>query len=162
MINDAVGTEAIFSATFPLPFRALFLVGLGILSWATNLHGLRILGLNPTTALHLNSYLNRSQYAERFLPPAQGRRSKWSDPQAIYTPVYTLFFQYSFVTVVAWLLYRHATQGKLELVDVYRFIPAVACLFLFMLLASPSKAFERFERDAFLRCVFTPNDGSCS
>ena len=55
--------------------------------------------------------------------------------------------------MVAWLLYRHATQGKLELVDVYRFIPAVACLFLFMLLVSPFRAFERFERDAFLRLV---------
>lgn len=152
MTIDAPSSEAIFSATFPLPFRALSLVGLGILSWATNLHGLRALGIDATSALHLNSYHNRNQYVERFsLPSTEGRRSKWSDSQAAYLPVYTLFLQYSAIAGVAWLLYRHAIQQNLELVDVYRFIPAVTCLFIFMLLISPSKAFERFERDAFFR-----------
>lgn len=151
MFQDAT----LFSATFPLPFRVLSLVGLGIFSWATNLHGLQALGINASSALHLNSHLNRSQYAERFLPGA--RHHRFSEPPAPYSPVYKLLFQYSFLTLIAWLLYCHATQGKLELVDVYRFIPAVICLLLFMFLISPFKVFERFERDAFLRyVVFLP------
>lgn len=35
-----------FSASFPLPFRVLFLIGLGILLWAINVHILSLVGLN--------------------------------------------------------------------------------------------------------------------
>lgn len=40
-----------FSASFPLPFRVLFLIGLAIFLWATNLHVLHLLGLDTAYIL---------------------------------------------------------------------------------------------------------------
>ncbi|WVR04664.1 hypothetical protein IAU60_001675 [Kwoniella sp. DSM 27419] len=42
-----------FSASFPLPFRVLFLIGLAQLLWAVNLHVLHILGLDTSWVLDL-------------------------------------------------------------------------------------------------------------
>jgi len=42
-----------FSASFPLPFRVLFLVGLAILLWAANLHVLALLGIDVSWVLDI-------------------------------------------------------------------------------------------------------------
>ncbi|OXG13801.1 hypothetical protein C349_05592 [Cryptococcus neoformans var. grubii Br795] len=42
-----------FSASFPLPFRVLFLVGLATLLWAVNLHVLSIIGIDMSWVLDL-------------------------------------------------------------------------------------------------------------
>ncbi|KAL4248172.1 hypothetical protein ABKN59_007902 [Abortiporus biennis] len=160
MSNDVV-PDPLFSVRYPLPFRVLALVGIGILSWATNLQGLNILGINAVAALDLNSHHPRSLYTAR--SPLPTNRAGWkvvSDPHTIYMPVYRLFVQYSIVVGVSWLLFRHATKGEIELVDVFKFIPAVTALLLFMVLVSPFKVFQKGQRDAFLnaihRCCFSP------
>jgi len=151
-MNQDGGDETLFSAKFPLPFRVLFLIGLGILAWATNLHGLQFLGVNAAGALDLHRHHRRTPYGSR--SPLPTSRLGWKfmpDPQSTYNPLYKLCFQYSLFTGVAWMLYQHSTRSELELVDIFKFIPAVTGLLLFMLLVSPFKLFERSERDAFLK-----------
>lgn len=50
-----------FSASFPLPFRVLTLVGLEILLWAVNLHVLTILGVDAGGALDLSQDIENEQ-----------------------------------------------------------------------------------------------------
>ena len=59
MDHDRVREELAFSAHFPLPFRVLFLGCLGILGWATNLHGLTALGIDAASALELSTHHGR-------------------------------------------------------------------------------------------------------
>ena len=47
--------EITFSVNFPLPYRVLALGAVGILGWATNLHGLHLLGIDATSALELST-----------------------------------------------------------------------------------------------------------
>ena len=53
---EGVPIEAPFAASFPLPFRVLVLAGTGILCWATNLHGLHILGIDAAAALDIRPF----------------------------------------------------------------------------------------------------------
>lgn len=152
-----VGDETIFSAIFPLPFRVLALAGLGILAWATNLHGLKLLGIDAATALDLNTHRNRDGRTQ--LPITN--RPGWKHvepPDAIYKPVYNLFALYSLITGIFWLIYWRASSQDLSLVDVFKYIPGIAGLCVFMLLVSPWNTFGRHERDQFLksisRCLF--------
>ncbi|TCD62925.1 hypothetical protein EIP91_006223 [Steccherinum ochraceum] len=164
MDND-VGEEITFSAIFPLPFRVLVLAGLGILAWATNLHGLALAGIDTASAMHLESrHRSTKSDRRRDSPLPTQQRAGWKQvahPATFYKPVYLLSSQWILITGVAWLLYRIATSGSLGLVDVFRYIPAVTGLFMFMLLVSPFDAFARQERDAFLqavfRCLFAPS-----
>jgi len=77
-----------------------------------------------------------------------------ASPVSLYGPVYKLAFQVMLITGAAWLLYSNATAGSLGLVDVFKYIPAVTGLFMFMLLVSPFDAFARHERDAFLQAIY--------
>ena len=47
---DHVGDEISFSTSFPLPYRVLVLGAVGVLGWATNLHGLTLLGIDAASA----------------------------------------------------------------------------------------------------------------
>ncbi len=52
---DYESDDLSFVVAFPLPFRVLFLAGVGILGWAANLHGLRLLGVDAASALDLRT-----------------------------------------------------------------------------------------------------------
>ena len=168
-MNDDVSEEMTFSALFPLPFRALFLGGLGILGWATNLHGLEALGIDAGSALELSTHLHHHQRLTSSSlssrtddtplpttkpPPTRGWRSVGGSGR-VYMPVYRLFGQYTLATLVAWALYRNATHGDIELVDVFKFIPAVTMLALLMVLVAPFNVAEKRERDKFMQCVLS-------
>ncbi|PSR79662.1 hypothetical protein PHLCEN_2v6963 [Hermanssonia centrifuga] len=154
-MSDNAGDEITFSANFPLPFRVLALGALGILGWATNLHGLNLLGLEAANALELSTHqahrLTSSSVPNTPLPTARAGWKVIPHPSTIYGPVYKLFFQYSAVCLVGWALYRHATRGEFELVDIFKFVPAVTTLCLFMILVSPFNFAEKRERDKFLQ-----------
>lgn len=159
-MDDDVAEEITFSTLFPLPFRVLFLGGLGILGWATNLHGLNALGIDAVAALELNTQhqsqrLTISDYSatETSLPTTRAGWKFVADPSTTYTPVYRLFAQYTIVALVGWLLYRHASHGDVELVDVYKFVPAVTMLVWLMLLVAPYDIAEKKERDKFIQYV---------
>jgi len=161
-MNDDVAEEITFSALFPLPYRVLFLGGLGILGWATNVHGLTAFGIDAAATLELNTHHQPQRLTTSGTDALPTTRSGWkfvAHPSMVYSPIYRLFVQYTAVTLVGWLMYRHATHGDIELVDVFKFIPAVTLLILAMLLVSPFNVAERKERDKFIhsvyRCLFS-------
>lgn len=133
--------EAPFAATFPLPFRVMLLGGVGILCWALNLHGLELLGVDVMDALEVKTHDNHH------LPSAV--RSRQS-ARSLYLSTYRVFIAYSAWGFLGWTLFRIYTRGSLDLVDHYKFIPAVFGLVAVMALISPFNNFHKRERDVFL------------
>jgi hypothetical protein len=134
-----------FDAFFPLPFRVLFLVGLGILGWATNLHGLDLLGVDAVTAMDLGMPEGATQ-----LPFTAQRFALHHRTSTFYVPIYRLFVAYSTWCFGAWLLFVYFIRGNVMLVDAFGYIPAVCALFVVIVLVSQVDAFQRLERDMFL------------
>ena len=131
MKNDFL-EELFFSAAFPLPFRVLCLLALGILGWATNLHGLHLWGIDAAGVLDLNNYDGYRLTSP--LPTVTGNGSggggwKRAQPSAqTYRPVYKAFAAFAGWVLVCWVAYRGATGGDVEGVDGFKFVPAVAAL----------------------------------
>ncbi|KAI8993059.1 EXS-domain-containing protein [Trametes punicea] len=153
--------ELYFSAAFPLPFRVLCLVGLGILGWATNLHGLHLWHVDAVGTLELSSTTYEGYRLTSPLPTDRRPRG-WKHIEhyaaASYLPVYKVFAAYSVWTFSCWLLFRYATHGDVSLVDHYKFVPAIAVLCLLTVLVCPFNVLYKHERDRFLhamhRCLF--------
>ncbi|KAJ7446224.1 EXS family-domain-containing protein [Mycena galericulata] len=144
--------------SFPLPFRVLVLTGLGILGWATNLHGLDFFGVDVVTAMDLRIE------ADSHLPPHRSSGPKHpSHPSTIYTAVYRLCAAYSAWVLFTWAAFRYLTYGNMTLVDAFGYIPAISALVVLLVLVCPVDAFYKRERDKFLhavrRCLFTHMDG---
>lgn len=160
-IND-LDDDALFATTFPLPFRVLFLVGVGILGWATNLHGLDCMGINAAQTLELSSPDAYGHKHKHSIPIVHsGYRLIFSDPSVFYTAAYKLFSSYAAWCTFCWILFRVLTHGgNTALVDVFGFIPAVASLFVLVALICPVDVFQKRERDMFLlairRCLVAP------
>ncbi|KAJ7287812.1 EXS family-domain-containing protein [Mycena rebaudengoi] len=147
--------------SFPLPFRVLALAGLGVLGWATNLHGLDLLGVDAVAAMDLRVDANQPN---AHLPPhLSGGPKHPSQPSIIYTAVYQLFAAYSLWCFISWAMFRYLTYGNMSLVDAFGYIPAISALVVILVLICPIDAFYKRERDKFLhavrRCLFTPMDG---
>ncbi|KAH7919321.1 EXS-domain-containing protein [Leucogyrophana mollusca] len=144
-----------FAVTFPLPFRVLFMVGLGIVGWATNLHGLHLQSIDADAALELRP-------AQNYLPLGSSLTSTTSPASPYYKPVYRLFTWYSLWCFLAWVLFRASTQSNVFLVDIFRYIPAVCSLGVLIVLICPFDIFQRRVRDAFLlaatRCLLPATD----
>jgi hypothetical protein len=161
-MDDRAHEELVFSAHFPLPFRVLFLGCLGILGWATNLHGLAASGIDATSALELSTHQphqltghGRSP-SEPHTPLPTTTRAGWklvSHPATLYASVYRLFAYMAAVTAFGWACYQHAIHNDTELVDMFKFIPGVVLLCILMILVCPFDMFEKRERDKFLQCV---------
>jgi EXS family len=140
-----------FVIAFPLPFRVLFLAGIGILGWAANLHGLRLLGIDAAIALDLRAHESASPTPL----PTDGRHHRVhdavsADPVAIYYPVYHLAAWYSLWCFIMWTLYRSATAGSAAFVDFFKYIPAVCALVILIFMLSPYNVMQKRQRDAFL------------
>jgi hypothetical protein len=129
------------SGVVPLPFRVLFLGGLGVLGWATNLHGLAAAGLDAPAALDLA--------APPVLPPLGA-------PPPAHAPVYRLAAAYWAWALGTWAAYRLATGGAAAAADAYKHVPAVALLGALALLLVPADVCRRRERDLFLLCASSP------
>ncbi|TDL25926.1 EXS-domain-containing protein [Rickenella mellea] len=150
-MSDDIQLEASFAATIPLPFRVLFLAGTGILCWATNLHGLYLLGVNPAAALEYKSHDPRNLPSRRIT----GGSNSLPQPAALYRPVYRLFLAYSIWTFVGWIAFRAHTSDNTSVwnVDTYKYIPSIVILVICMVLVSPFNYFGKHERDQFIQCV---------
>lgn len=135
-----------FAASFPLPFRVLFLAGFGILCWATNLHGLSLLGIDVATALGTGS--RETQPYPLPLRPATSHHL--SSGSTLYRPVYRLFVLYAAWCLSGWLLFRYLVHDDSASVDVYKFIPLICSLVVLMILISPFRFAYKRERDTFL------------
>lgn len=139
-----------FAATFPLPFRVMFLAGMGVLGWATNLHGLEALGIDAAKALDL-----RSPSSSRAALPSHRSPGFRLIPQAttLWDPLYRLLAVYSLWCFIAWALFRLATRESMLIVDVFRYIPAITGLGVATALVCPFDVLYKRERDMFLQCV---------
>jgi hypothetical protein len=149
-----------FVIAFPLPFRVLFLAGVGILGWAANLHGLRLLGVDAASALDLRT-VERGPTSPLPLnvdgrhPHAHGAIEQPADTTAsLSSPLYRLAFWYGIWCSAAWMLYRSATDGNAVLVDFFKYIPAVCSLVVLIFMLSPYDFMHKPERDAFIMYVF--------
>jgi len=143
--------EIPFAATFPLPFRVLFLAGMGILGWATNLHGLNMLGIDAASALELRK--TSTDYSPLRSPLPTRRSSGFklvTNPGSVYDAIYRLFAVFSAWCFFAWAIFRFLTHGNVVLVDIFRYVPAICALGVSIILICPFDVIHKRERDMFL------------
>ena len=147
-----------FVIAFPLPFRVLFLAGLGIFGWAANLHGLRLLGVDPASALDLRTHERGP--ASPLPLSVDSRHAHGALEAPAYAPappcsaVYRLALWYGLWCSAAWALYRSATNSDSFLVDSSKHIPSVCALVVLICMISPYDVMQKLERDAFILYVF--------
>lgn len=158
MSSLELDAETNFNITFPLPYRVLTLLGLGILAWATNLHGLHLLGIDVVGALDL-----RTEGQIPRTPSISSRPSgyfKYISPSVVYLPTYRLFFAYGAFCFTSWAMYRIFTKGDSLLVDAFGYIPLITGLVILMAVVCPMDILLKYERDKFLyavyRCLLSP------
>lgn len=160
-----------FSASFPLPFRVLFLIGLAQLLWAINLHVLHLVGIDTSWILDF-----RDEEEEELkdsipgtemdhLPSSNGgleaesslrERSRGSEPSRresgkLYQPVYKLFLLYSAWVGAGWLVFRLVTGADAETMEVYRGSVALVALGPVLGILVPWRGAGEVERTAMRR-----------
>jgi hypothetical protein len=144
--------EIPFAATFPLPFRVLFLAGMGILGWATNLHGLNMLGIDAASALELRKTSTEYSPLRTPLPNHRGPGFKLAtNPAAVYDPIYRLSAMFVAWCFFSWGIFRLVTHGNVVLVDIFRYIPAICALGVLIIVICPFDIVHKRERDMFLQ-----------
>ncbi|KAF7428214.1 hypothetical protein PC9H_007435 [Pleurotus ostreatus] len=157
---DDADPEHTLAAVFPLPFRVLLLVGVGILGWATNVHGLDLLKVDIVGTMELRTH-DTSQPIS--LPLRANGHQHPPRARFIYSSTYKLFGIYCAWGLASWLLYCSATWNDPSLVDAFGYIPAISALCIILVLISPFEICQKFERDKFLhalrRCLFPHMDG---
>ena len=144
-MDERWAQEVQSAATFPLPFRVLFLLSSGVLAWATNLHGLRLHAVDGPSILRL----------DRPALPSPSFKPLVRTPLA-HRPIYRLFFHCAAWTLSIWSIYRYLTLHHVEHVDLFKYLPAVGALGLVVGLVCPFDVLELCEREKFLSCVFFP------
>ncbi|KAE9411280.1 EXS-domain-containing protein [Gymnopus androsaceus JB14] len=157
MSEPDVDLEVNYSLSFPLPFRVFALTSLGILAWATNLHGLDNLGIDAVSALDLR-IADHNSPAQRYWPDS----TRKADVAALYKNVYKIFTTYSAWCLISWLTYRSLSRGDKTLVDTFGYIPAVFALVTLLILVLPINVLFKHERDKFIhairRCISSSPD----
>ncbi|KAF8160773.1 EXS family-domain-containing protein [Crassisporium funariophilum] len=152
--------ELIHNLSFPLPYRVLLLVGVGILGWATNLHGLEALGVDARSALDLRTTASPSKTVIPIRHPPAHSHSKTVE---LYHFPYRIFFGYSGLCFLSWVIYRLATRGDASLVDSYGYIPVITAASILLILICPYNVLFKSEREKFTyavrRCIFPPPNG---
>ncbi|KAH6914364.1 EXS family-domain-containing protein [Coprinopsis sp. MPI-PUGE-AT-0042] len=158
---------------FPLPYRVLSLVGVGLLGWATNLHGLHKLEIDVVAAMDLRTegYPPRLPLSNLRRPSFVGGQGIHSGhvrsmtylatPQIYYT-MYRVVLGYSALCFVSWLMYRVASRGNAQWADTYGWIPACTAGIMVLLLVVPHSRFFQAERHKFTqairRCFFSSSN----
>ncbi|KAK4685015.1 hypothetical protein P7C73_g5143, partial [Tremellales sp. Uapishka_1] len=154
------------SASFPLPFRVLFLIGLAQLLWAVNLHVLYLLGLdtawildfreeesldaNPaTTGLELDVLEPETPTRPHSRPPALPRPASSS----LYGPVYKLFGLYTLWCGSGWAVFRLVTGGEGENMEEWRWLIGVISVGAALGVVVPWKGVGERERRALMSAV---------
>ena len=162
--------ELYFSAAFPLPFRVLALAALGVLGWATNLHGLHVWGVDAAGVLDLNGHDSGHRLTSTSPLPtsvsADRRTGGWRHQhQQTYVPVYRAFAAFGGWVLACWAVFRYAAGAGsgagadaadgdggvgVGAVDGYKFVPAVAALGALTVLVCPFQVAYKPQRDKFL------------
>ena len=151
-----------FSASFPLPFRVLFLVGLAILLWGTNLHILHILGLDTAWILDFRETDDKAVPLEVIshedvgdVPPPRATRiaSPTNRPtsKGLYAPVYKLFLAYTTWVGGGWLVFRVITGGDTARMEEWRALVGVIMVGAAVGVVAPWQGLGWRERTALRR-----------
>ncbi|EAU91059.2 hypothetical protein CC1G_03227 [Coprinopsis cinerea okayama7 len=149
------------SVVFPLPYRVFFLIGVGLLGWATNLHGLYKLDVDVVGALELRTegYQPRLPLTNHRRPSLIGqsngsaRSNTFMATPTFYQSLYRLILTYSGICLVSWTLFRASTGDNPSLVDAYGYIPALTALIMVFILLTPYNIFFREERAKFIQAI---------
>lgn len=151
------------NVAFPLPYRVLVLVGLGLLGWATNLHGLHKLGIDAVAAMDLRtegfaprlplSNLRRASLIAEGRTSGHVRSASYLATPHVFRAIYQVFFGYSALCFVSWVLYRIASQGNAARADAYGWIPACTAGIMVLLLVVPHNRFFPEERRKFRQAI---------
>jgi hypothetical protein len=150
--NPDLSSVAAFGASFPLPFRVLFLVGAGIACWAVNLHILHVTGIDAAHALDI-----RLERFPSFLssPPSPVSSpvtsTSFSHSANLHSPVYKIFRAYTTWSFAGWAIFRLLTGGERQNLDRYKFIPALTALGAVCILMYPWNIVQKRERLAFMK-----------
>jgi len=147
--SDLFNTVSPIAVAFPLPFHIFVLVGLAILGWATNLHGLDIAGIDVISAMDL-----RTDGANP-LPAHHSHVRHSSNLSAHYRALYQICMVYCLLGLLSWAGYRHATRGDPLLMDAFGYIPGITALLALSILLCPYNVLHRTERRRFLQSVFS-------
>ncbi|KAG8995278.1 hypothetical protein FRB93_001172 [Tulasnella sp. JGI-2019a] len=148
------------SAFIPLPFRALGLVGLGLLCWATNLHILHLLGIDTASVLE-----TRPEKLPLLVPssphPDSSHDSLSSSHRAagpLYPAIYRLLCFYAAWVAATYIIFKMAINGDMKMMDRSRSIVTIASVGVLVGLFCPFNVIQKRERDIFLvalrRCLF--------
>lgn len=137
--------EIQYHLSFPLPYRVLLLIGLGILGWATNLHGLDNLRMDTVATMDLRTDSQNFNLAI----PHHSPTFNHSKAVALYRSVYRIFLSYASVCFVSWTLYRLVTQDDPLRVDAYGYIPVVTTIAILLILICPYNIMFLSEREKF-------------
>ncbi|RDB24891.1 Protein ERD1 1 [Hypsizygus marmoreus] len=156
MNGTAINPDIPLAVIFPLPFQILALVGLAILGWATNLHGLDVAGIDVISSMDLRTDVS-SPLPAHYPAPRQS-----SGLVALYRSVYRIFIAYASLCFASWIVYRYTTHGDARLVDVFGYIPGMVALSLVCILLCPYNILHKTERRKFLqairRCLLSSSD----
>ncbi len=136
------------NVSFPLPYRVLFLIGFGILGWATNLHGLDLCGVDVVGNMGLRTETNPTNSAIPVYRPPTFNKSKAAP---LYQATYRLFLSYSGICIASWALFRLMTRGDPSLVDKYGHIPVITAIGIIFLLLCPFNILVKSERNKFIK-----------
>lgn len=151
-----------FSTTFPLPYRVFFLVGLGILLWAVNLHVLHFVGLDTGYVLGVRTRssseaeVEDNERAEEGAIALTGSTGKitYARSRELFGPVYGLLGAYAAWSLGGWVVFRWLVgaddQAK---VDGWRWLPFLTALGAVAGLLAPYDRMWKRERVAFVRSV---------
>ncbi len=152
------------SAFIPLPYRVFSLVGLGILCWATNLHILKRLGIDPPSVLETRSDKSSlpmpqspwpSGAATLSSPPGSPHRSSRPSSSfatgALHPPVYRLFAIYSLWVLITYAIFNLAVKGDMQKMDGAKGVITLCSLAVFAGLFCPFDVLLRRERYIFLK-----------
>ncbi|KAF4621096.1 hypothetical protein D9613_000446 [Agrocybe pediades] len=158
VLSDAV--EVQYHVLFPLPYRVLFLFGLGILAWATILHGLHYLGVDTVSVMDLKQGTDPMHSA---MPTHRSPTYNQSKAVALYNDAYRIFFTYSSFCFASWVAFRMLTRGEPARVDAYGYLPVITAVIIVIILLCPYRILFHHEREKFTlairRCVFPAPSG---
>lgn len=152
-----------FSASFPLPFRVLFLVGLAILLWAINLHILTLLGIDVSWALDIRDADDeRAQGVNLELHDGDTSRPQNTHvPGAhLYSAVYKCALVYTLWCTLGWGIFRYITGDNTDSMEHWRAVAGLVCLIPLVAAIAPWRGFayreRRALRQALWRCINPP------
>jgi hypothetical protein len=144
------------SASFPLPFRVLTLLGFAILLWATNLHILHLLGINVPKVLDFRDKDPVEEGGDVFSDNPRGMEEDTvgrGESSKAHIPVYKLAGVYTAFVSCGWLVFRVATGGEVESMEEWRGLVGLVMLGAFIGALAPWRGIGERERRGLRRYV---------